>query len=96
MKRTIVNVIEGLRRAFNEILGDSLGVSAKDAVVFHLRMRLGRDPFKVLWENLVAFYTELERIFGGGAKFLVKLTANDKGLLAEWHKLLEGIFGADS
>jgi len=117
MKRTIANVIEGLRRAFDEILGDSLSVSAKDAVVFHLRMRLGRDPFKVLWENPAAFYTELEMIFGVGAKFLVKLfvdgvnkkfnlkhspetflrflTANDKGLLAEWHALLEDIFGAN-
>jgi hypothetical protein len=115
MKHTIVNMIEGLRRAFDEVIGDSLGFSAKDAIVFHLRMRLGRDPFKVLWENPAAFYTELEMIFGSGAKFLIKLfvdglnkkfnskhspetflkflTTNDKGLLAEWHALLEGILG---
>jgi hypothetical protein len=118
MKHASANVIEDLRRAFEETINDSLGVSVKEAIVFHLRMRFGRDPFKVLWENPVAFYTELEMIFGGGAKFLVKLfvdgvnkkfnlkhspetflrflTANDKGLLAEWHALLEGIFGANS
>jgi hypothetical protein len=110
-----INLIEGLRQTFEEAIGNSLGVSAKEAIIFHLRNRLGGDPFQAFWENPAAFYKELEMIFGGGANFLIKLfvdglnekfnskhsletflkflTADDKGLLAEWQKLLEGIFG---
>jgi len=74
MKHASADVIKGLRMSFEEAISESLGVSVKEALIFHLRMRLGRDPFKVLWENPIAFYTELEMIFGGGgAKFLVKL-----------------------
>lgn len=108
-----ISMIEGLRKTFEEAIDNSLGVSAKEAIIFHLRKRLGGDPFQVLWENPAAFYKELEKIFGSGAIFLIKLfvdglnkkfnskhspetflkflTANDKRLLAEWHKLLENI-----
>ncbi|MEM3464686.1 MAG: hypothetical protein QXL91_07455 [Candidatus Bathyarchaeia archaeon] len=70
-------MFEALRAVFEKAIGDTLGDSAKKAIIFHLRNRLGRDPFKVLWENPAAFYKELETIFGSGAIFLIKLFVNE-------------------
>lgn len=68
-----MTTIEIVRVICREILHSSLGESAGEAILFFLRSNLGRDPFEVLWDDPGAFYREMEKIFGVGAKVLVKL-----------------------
>lgn len=70
-------MVENLRKTFEEAMGKSLGVSAKEAIIFYLRERIGEDPFKALLEDPATFYGELERIFGNGATILVKLFTDE-------------------
>lgn len=41
--------------------------------MFFLRRDLGRDPFEVFWDDPGAIYREMEKVFGVGAKVLIKL-----------------------
>lgn len=76
-KRSKTDMVENLRKTFEEAMGESLGVSAKEAIIFYLRERIGEDPFKALLEDHATFYRELERIFGNGATILIKLFADE-------------------
>ncbi|MEM3479187.1 MAG: hypothetical protein QXV74_04000, partial [Candidatus Bathyarchaeia archaeon] len=73
MSKPIHSIIENFREVCKRIFYSSLGESASEAALFFLRRGLGRDPFEVFWEDPGAFYRELERVFGVGAKVLIKL-----------------------
>ncbi|MEM2482025.1 hypothetical protein DSO06_00370 [Candidatus Nezhaarchaeota archaeon WYZ-LMO8] len=64
-------------KAFREvcklILYSLLGDSACEATLFYMHRSLGRDSFEVLWDDPKSFYRELEKVFGVGAKILIKL-----------------------
>lgn len=53
-------MFEALRAVFEKAIGDTLGDSAKEAIIFHLRKRLGRCsgktqlPFTKNWKRYSA------------------------------------------
>lgn len=66
-------IVGAFREICKRILCSLLGESACGATLFFLRRGLGRDPFEVFWDDPGAFYREMERVFGVGAKLLIKL-----------------------
>lgn len=67
------SIIEDFREVCKQILCSSLSESACEAALFFLRRGLGRDPFEVFWDNPGVFYRELEKVFGVGARVLIRL-----------------------
>ncbi|MEM2351342.1 MAG: hypothetical protein QXT26_02935, partial [Thermoproteota archaeon] len=61
------------RATSKKIICSSLGESAGEAAIFLLREVMRRDPFEVLWENPRAFYEEIVKVFGEGAKVLINV-----------------------
>ncbi len=43
--------------------------------LFHLRLRLGRDPFEVLWNEPTLFYKTLRDLFSDAADLLIDFLA---------------------
>ncbi|MCX8170576.1 MAG: hypothetical protein N3E47_01195 [Candidatus Bathyarchaeota archaeon] len=64
-------IIEALRAVFRRALCSSLGESAGEAILFFLRVELGRDPFEVLWEEPKTLYQAMEKILGMGTRVLI-------------------------
>jgi len=56
-----VNIAEGFGEVFEEVLGNCLGVSVKDAVIFHLTNKLSNDHFKYFGKNLQLSTTHLKQ-----------------------------------
>lgn len=86
-------IIEVFRNVFRRVISSCLGGSVVEAVLFLLRERLRRDPFEVLWDDPKAFYSEMFRVFGDGAKVLVSVLVvginNKYGLREDPSRLLE-------
>jgi len=62
------DVAKASRQAIVSLLGEPIA----DAILFHLKRKLERNPFEVLWENPKAFYNGLKEIFGQeGSKVLI-------------------------
>ncbi|MEM3955633.1 MAG: hypothetical protein QW424_02625 [Candidatus Bathyarchaeia archaeon] len=73
MSTPVHSVINAFREICGQIFYSLLGESAFEATLFFLRRGLGRDPFEVFWNDPKTFYHEMEKVFGVGAKVLIKL-----------------------
>lgn len=72
--------IKVFRMVSRRVLCSSLGFSSGKAILFFLKEALGRDPFEVLWENPKAFYDEIVKVFGDGAKILISILVENINL----------------
>ena len=65
-------ILRDVAKASRQAMISLLGEPITDAVLFHLKRNLERNPFEVLWENPKVFYNGLREIFGQeGCKVLV-------------------------
>ncbi|MEM3386663.1 MAG: hypothetical protein QXN08_03200 [Nitrososphaerales archaeon] len=64
-------VIEDLKDVLGEVISKGLGETVKEVILFHMRLRLGRDPFDTLWEEPTAFYRTLRELFGDAADLFI-------------------------
>jgi len=59
------------REVFEEATTPILGSNIHEVICFHLKQRIGRDPYQALLEEPKTFYDELEKIFSNGANILL-------------------------
>lgn len=86
-------IIETFRNIFRKILYSSLGESAGEALLFILRMELGRDLVEAFWEDPRVVYQTMEKILGIGTKVLIDILVTrirqDYGLNIESEYVLD-------
>lgn len=62
---------ETARKVFEEATVPVLGHSGYEVVCFHLKQRVGRDPFEDLLEEPKTFYEGFEKVFSVGTDILL-------------------------
>lgn len=73
------------REVFEEGTTPILGPNIHEVIYFHLKQRMGRDPYHALLEEPKTFYDELEKVFSKGTNVL----------LSQVGKCLADKYGAD-
>lgn len=59
------------REVFEEATTPILGSNMNEVIFFHLKQRMGKEPYHVLLEDPKTFCDELEKIFAKGANVLL-------------------------
>ena len=71
-----IRLYKTAREVFEEATTLILGSSACRVVYFHLKQRIGRDPYEVLLEKPEIFYEEYENLFSKSVDLLLNYVGN--------------------
>ena len=60
-------------RGFEAATTEAMGSTFHTIICFHLKRKLGKDPYEVLIDNPKLFYNGLKEVLGEGAKAVISL-----------------------